>query len=226
MSTRKKREVDQEIKEGLRKAFELENAIYEASGKAEDHVFSQEFEAKMQELLTVHKKKEKMRGTYRYVISAVAVFLVVFCVTATSVSSKASLPVVDILGWFSEHFEFAKGSSDEKLCFSESQISYIPEGFYLVDKSEGVAQIMYYYENSLGEYFHVRLMDDDASYYQDTEAEIKVFLSNYGYECFYSVRGKDRTCMWEDEKGHFYCLSGTLGEEEFFAVLDGIQMEK
>ena len=126
---------DEKLRESLRECMQVKNAmIDEEIQPYEDHVFSDKFEAEIKKLLVVRNKKAERAKLFKYAVSvAAAILVVVGIVSASATSTKATLPSIDILGWFDTHFEFGKGTStseDNELIFDEEQIKNICEIYH------------------------------------------------------------------------------------------------
>ena len=204
--------------------------IDEEMEQYEDYIFSDEFETGMKELLVVRNKKTKGSKVFKYAVSmAAALLVVVGIVSASATSTKATLPSIDILGWFDTHFEFSKGTSDSKeseFIFDEEQITYIPEGFVKIGENKTFTYIEYGYENAEGNTFSVRVSKASVLPHQDREESAReLFLNSRGYECLYIERANEVVYIWEDARGLYYHLWGNIRKEELEAVMDGILYE-
>lgn len=196
----------------------------------EEHVFSKEFEANMQELFVVRSRKKNWKKTYRYVASVAAVVLIVIGVVSTSFTkTEASLPSLDILEWFENRFEFMKGVSttkDEALVFDETRLGYIPDGFEKLEEDINFTYSRYRFKDAGNGYFSIRVSRFDVYSQQDNEnVNSEVFLNTAGYECFHAKREDEDIYIWEDKDGLFYYLMGNIPNEELVAIMDGIQYE-
>ena len=208
---------DEKLRESLRECMQVRNAMLEVEEETElyeDHVFSDKFEAEIKKLLVVRNKKAERAKLFKYAASiAAAILVVVGIVSASATSTKATLPSIDILGWFDTHFEFGKGTStskDTELIFDEAQITYIPEG----------------YENAEGKNFSVRVSKAGVLPHQDKEESVREnFLNSRGYECLYIERANEVVYIWEDARGLYYHLWGNVTKEELEAVMNGILYE-
>ena len=202
--------------------------IDEEMEQYEDYIFSDEFETGMKELLVVRNKKTKSTGVFKYAVSmAAALLVVVGIVSASATSTKATLPTIDILGWFDTHFEFSKGTPDSKesqFIFDEEQITYIPEGFIKIGENKTFTYIEYGYKNASGDYFFVYVSKAKVNPQQDNE-EIsrETILNDDGYECLFVEREDEESYSWEDFKGLYYRVYGNAGKHELNAVMNGIQ---
>ena len=222
---------DEILRECLHECIKEENIRLEAEMKQyEEHVFSEKFEKQMKELLVVKDKHLKHHTFFKYALSAAAVVLVIAGIVSASITStKATLPSIDILGWFDNHFEFNKGTStsqDSELVFDEAQITYIPEGFVKTGENKNFTYIEYEYENVEGKNFSVRVSKAVTYPHQDNEAIVRETLVNAGgYECLYMERANEITYIWEDSKGWYYQIWGNVKRDELESVMNGIQLK-
>ena len=220
---------DEKLRESLRECMQVKNAmIDEEIQPYEDHVFSDKFEAEIKKLLVVRNKKAERAKLFKYAASvAAAILVVVGIVSASATSTKATLPSIDILGWFDTHFEFGKGtptSKDGELIFGEAQITYIPEGFVKTKENINFTYIEYKYENARSDYFFVYVSKAGVTPQQDNE-EIsrETFLNEEGYECLLIEREDVDSYSWEDFEGLFYRVYGNVGKQELNSVMNGIR---
>lgn len=224
---------DEKLRESLRECMQVRNAMLEVEEETEpyeDHVFSDKFEAEIKKLLVVRNKKAERAKLFKYAASvAAAILVVVGIVSASATSTKATLPSIDILGWFDTHFEFGKGTStskDTELIFDEAQITYIPEGYEKVTEEVKFTHAEYGYENAEGKNFSVRVSKAGVLPHQDKEESVREnFLNSRGYECLYIERANEVVYIWEDARGLYYHLWGNVTKEELEAVMNGILYE-
>ena len=220
---------DQILSDCLQECMQLKQVmIDEEMEQYEDYIFSDEFEAGMKKLLVVRNKKTKSTGVFKYAVSmAAALLVVVGIVSASATSTKATLPTIDILGWFDTHFEFSKGTPDSKeseFIFDEEQITYIPEGFVKVTEEVKFTHAEYGYKNASDDYFFVYVSKAKVNPQQDSE-EIsrEIFLNGGGYECLYIERENELSYGWEDSEGLYYRVYGNMDKYELCAIMNGIQ---
>lgn len=222
---------DEKLRESLRECMRKKSAMFdEEMEQYEDHVFSDKFETEMKKLFVVRNKKAERAKVLKYAVSAAAALLVVIGIAAASITStKATLPSIDILGWFDTYFEFSKGTPDSKeseFIFDEAQITYIPEGFVKTGENKNFTYIEYKYENAEGKNFSVRVSKASVLPQQDNEAIVReTFVNDGGYECLYIERANEVVYVWEDARGLYYHLWGNVTKEELEAVMNGILYE-
>ena len=224
-----KKAADEKLRESLRECMQEKNAMFdEEMEQYEDHVFSGKFEAQMKKLFVVRNKKAERAKVFKYAVSVAAALLVVVGIAATSITStRATLPSIDILGWFDTHFEFSKGtpnSKESELIFDEVQITYIPEGFEKITEEVKYTHIEYGYENADGKNFSVRVTKALNQPQQDNEEIVReTFINDDGYECLYIERENESVYIWEDSEGLYYRVYGNVDKNELNSVMNGIQ---
>ena len=224
-----KKAADEKLRESLRECMRKKSAMFdEEMEQYEDHVFSDKFETEMKKLFVVRNKKAERAKVFKYAVSVAAALLVVVGIAFTSATStKATLPSIDILGWFDTYFEFDKGTStskDTELIFDEAQITYIPEGFVKTGENKNFTYIEYEYENSENKNFLVYVSRVKVNTQQDNEEIFKEsFLNEDGYECLHLMRGEDDVYIWEDSEQVYYRVSGNVGQNELETIMNGIQ---
>ena len=220
---------DEKLRESLRECIRKKSAMFdEEMEQYEDHVFSDKFETEMKKLFVVRNKKTERAKIFKFAVSVAAAVLVVVGIASASVTStKATLPSIDILGWFDTHFEFSKGTPNYKgseFIFEEAQITYIPEGFVKTGENKTFTYIEYGYENANGDYFFVYVSKAKVNPQQDNE-EIsrEILLNDDGYECLFVEREDEESYSWEDSEGLYYRVYGNVGKHELNSVMNGIQ---
>ena len=220
---------DQILSECLQECMQQKQVmIDEEMEQYEDYIFSDEFETGMKELLVVRNKKTKSTKVFKYAVSmAAALLVVVGIVSASATSTKATLPSIDILGWFDTHFEFSKGTpnyNEGEFVFDEAQITYISEGFVKTGENKTFTYIEYKYENAEKKYFAVRVTKALTQLHHDNEEIVReTFLNDAGYECLYIERENEVTYIWEDTEGLYYRVFGNADKDELKSVMNGIQ---
>ena len=227
-----KKAADEKLRESLRECMRKKSAMFdEEMEQYEDHVFSDKFETEMKKLFVVRNKKAERAKVFKYAVSVAAALLVVVGIAFTSATStKATLPSIDILGWFDTYFEFDKGTStskDTELIFDEAQITYIPEGFVKISEEVKFTHIEYGYGNAEGKNFLVYVSKVNAYTQQDNEEIFKEsFLNESGYECLHLKRGEDDVYIWEDSEQVYYRVSGNIEQDELETIMNGIQYRR
>ncbi|MBE5853484.1 MAG: hypothetical protein E7299_11145 [Lachnospiraceae bacterium] len=151
------------LKRCLIEAMEADvTKLKEQAESSEPHVFSEEFEAKMQAIIDGVEKKSKHLAMRRIAIATVAALVLVVGGLGISTSNaNASKTVVDIVAWIKEYFNFENGSENKEevaISFDEAQMSYIPEGFTKSGEQILFNSVTYKYTNSQRMYFNIKVM--------------------------------------------------------------------
>lgn len=210
---------------------EEERRLEEEMKNAEPHVFSEEFERKMEEIMRVQKRKSRRSNVIRYAASAAAVVLLVcglFFVGNEEL--RASKFRIDVLEWMEDFFVVENDTNRDKnnendVLFHESQIGYIPEGFEKVEEEVTHSRVCYRYKNQDGEYIGVWVYREKGLSGIDNEkTKIDVSINTYGmeYSYVYKEDTKEHIVTWSDENGKFYSLIGTIAQNEIIKVMNGI----
>lgn len=226
----KKKEFDELMRKSLEEAMRIDQERLEEQLKnAEPHVFSEEFERKMGKVIADHRKRCKRRAVIRFSVKmAACLLLCVLCVGLVTAkhTAVASLPSIDIKGWFDKYFEFSKGSHIDvrDVDFSEEKITYIPEGFVKTEEEQMRTYSNYVYENKEGQYFYVRCCMTLTQSQQDNEDIIQeVIKGENGYEYTMIIQTDEIMYIWEDTMGLYYYVSGNIAQEELMLVMNSIQ---
>lgn len=221
---------DEKLKSSLVEAMKLDNArLEEELQHYEPHVFSPDFERRMEKLMKVQRSKGRIRTCFRYVAAAVLVlFLTGGILVIGSEGLNASELSIDILEWLDECFMVEKDDNDVKkqdILFDESQIGYLPEGFEKVEEGITYSIVYYKYENELGDAISLRVAKGKGITAVDNEDVIKeVLLSEAGYEYtrIYKETMQHEVLMWRDNNGIFYYLSGNISSDEMLKIMNNI----
>lgn len=221
----------EKVKQCLFEAMEADVAkLREQAVSSEPHVFSQEFEAKMQVIIDSVEKKSKRLAMMRKiaVASAAALVLAVGGISISTSNVTASKSVVDIVAWVKEYFNFEKGDDAQRvdgILFEESRIGYIPEGFEKVGEIATFSSVKYEYASKNGGYIIVRATRDKTSAYQDsTGVENAIGTSDAGFEYTYVFKEDiGHIYIWEGTNDLYYILSGTATKDIMEQVMNGIK---
>lgn len=220
------------LHECIVKMMELEDRLLEEEMKhAEPHVFSAEFERKMEEVMRVQTRVCKHSDVVRYLASAAVVILMVFgLLFIGNEDLRASDFKINVLEWMEEFFVVENDTNRDKddendVLFHESQIGYIPEGFEKVEEVVQFAQVGYKYQNDAGEYIGIWVYREKGLFGVDnekTKQDVNVNASGVEYGYVYKEDSKEHIVTWLDESGRFYSLMGTIAREEIIRVMDSI----
>ena len=221
---------DEKLKSSLVEAMKLDNARLEEEMKhCEPHVFSEDFERRMEKLLTVHRRKNKFRTCFRYIAAAVLVLLLAGGILFIgSEDLRASQMSIDILEWLDEFFTVEDGiddRSDSGVLFDESRIGYLPEGFEKVEEGSTFSVVYLAYENGVGDKIILRVSRDKITLNIDNEEiEKNVLINEAGYEYTrtHKEEGFRDIVMWKDENDIYYYLASTLENDEIIDVMNNI----
>lgn len=212
--------------------MELEDMLLmEEMKHAQPHVFSKEFERKMQEVMRVQARVSKRSDLVRYLATAAVVILMVFgLLFIGNEDLRASDFKINILEWFEDFFVVENDTNRDKddesdVLFHESQIGYIPEGFEKVAEEVTYSKVYYKYLNAFGEYIIFEVSANKTLFSVDNEEMIQdVTLNVEGleYRCVYKAESKESILTWLDEQGRFYSLTGTVEKEELIMYMNSI----
>lgn len=223
----KKKEFDELMRKSLEEAMRIDQERLEEQLKnTEPHVFSEEFERKMEEVIATHRKRCKRRAVIRFSTKMAACLLLCVCLVTATHTAVASLPSIDIKGWFDKYFEFSKGSHIEvsDVDFSDEKITYIPEGFVKTEEEQMRTYINYVYENNEGKYFYIRCSTTYVQSQQDNENTIReVIKGESGYEYTEVIQTDEIMYIWEDNSGLYYYVSGNIEQEDLLLIMNSIQ---
>lgn len=228
---------DEKLKKALLEVWEKEDARLEEEMKhCEPHVFSQEFEQKMDELLNAQGRDKAPYGFRRRLtpfLKVVAV-IVAICVVAGGAlflqrgNLQASSLKIDILEWLDKFFTVEDGNgrrTTEQVLFEESQIGYLPDGFEKVSEENAFSQVQYKFKNKEGECITLQVYKGKMLSTVDNEsAEQKVYVNEAGYEytMIYREDGDRITVLWKDEQDLYYYMESSLHEDEILKIMNSI----
>lgn len=220
------------LHECIVKMMELEDRLLEEEMKhAEPHVFSAEFERKMEEVMRVQTRVCKHSDVVRYLASAAVVILMVFgLLFIGNEDLRASDFKINVLEWMEEFFVVENDTNRDKdnendVLFHESQIGYIPEGFEKVEEEVMYSWVRYKYQNLSGEYIDILICSDKTlSGIDNVEMEQDVKVSEAGVEYRYAYKEDEdkHVLAWIDKNGKIYVLVSSEKLEEVIKVMNGI----
>ena len=223
---------DERLHDCMLAMMELEDRLIEEEMKhAQPHVFSEVFEAKMQEVMRVQARVCKRSDLVRYLATAAVVILMVFgLLFIGNEDLNASDFKINILEWFEEFFvlenDMNRSKNDERdVLFHESQIGYIPEGFEKVEEEIQFSQVGYRYQNSYGEYIEVWVHREKTSTGVDnTETKQDVELNEVGmeYRYVYNADSGEHILTWKKNDEKVYVINASIEKVEVIKVMNGI----
>lgn len=212
--------------------MELEDRILEEEMKhAKPHVFSAEFERKMEEVMRVQTRVCKRSDAVRYLATAAVVVLMIFgLLFIGNENLRASDFRINVLEWMEDFFvvenDTNRDKSDENdVLFHESQIGYIPEGFEKVEEDVTFTKVFYRYEKDKEEYFSIEVWGENNLFEIDN---IEIFrdtgVNEDGLEYHYLAKTDTGEIVftWIDKKGKLYYLVGSIEEDELIKFMNGI----
>lgn len=230
--------------------MELEDAkIEEEMKNAEPHVFSKEFESKMDALIQSmdskkalgkakggkKKSKEEEESEPRPIYSCkikymAAAIVAVCCITGflffngkNAVASQNSLRIKE---WMEDFFVVEeKSEKKEGVLFEESRIGYMPEGFEKVEESVFYSRVYYKFQNNTGNYIMIKVYQDKIEAAIDnSEMQKDILLNKAGYEYQYGYKESidEHIFVWIDIKGVYYQVQSIFDKDEIIKVMDGI----
>lgn len=212
--------------------MELEDRILEEEMKhAKPHVFSAEFERKMEEVMRVQTRVCKRSDAVRYLATAAVVVLMVFgLLFIGNENLRASDFRINVLEWMEDFFvvenDTNRDKSDENdVLFHESQIGYIPEGFEKVEEEVTHSIVHYKYKNIIGEYINILIYREKTlAGIDNTESEQDMSINKSGFEFryVYKEESKKHFLTWIDNEGKFYSLNGNVSQDEIIKVMNSI----
>lgn len=228
---------DEKLKKALLEVWEKEDARLEEEIKqCEPHVFSREFEQKMNQLLNNHGRecaphgfRQKLTPFWKPLAAVVVVCIMISGILLTQSSSlRASALRIDILEWLDEFFTVEDGDgkrASEQVLFEESQIGYLPDGFEKVSEEIAFSQIQLKYKNDKEEYIILQVHKGKMFSTVDNEfAEQQLHVNEEGYEytVVYRKDSEQTTVMWKDELDIYYYIESSLDQDEIVNVMNSI----
>lgn len=241
MEKKKKKKVkltDEMLHASALRLMELEaKQIDEEMKNAEPHVFSAEFERKMQELMRVatpaelaakRRKKRMQRIQVAAAVSTMALVVVGLIIGKNQSSIIASEPGVRITTWCKEFFSFGGEKEDgiTSVVFDESQIGYIPDGFNKTEEDKILTMTVFKYENEHGHYIYINsCTNNDSTYISSEDIMQDVRLSDSGIEFHYieNRKSNELKIIFQGNDKQYYSITGTISKDEILKVMEGIK---
>ena len=205
---------NKKLKESLLRVAQSEEAALEEEMKGcEPHIFSEEFEKKMEKVMEIRARKVKRYYMMRYAAAMiVTVLLVGGILFVGNEEARASKVGIDILEWMENFFMVGEGETtrkEEEVLFDESQIGYLPEGF----------------ENSVGEYIVLDVRRNKIESMVDNEEigqDVSLNAAGLEYRYIYKEDSKENVVTWKDKEDIYYYLQGTYDKEEIIKIMSSI----
>ena len=224
--------LNKSIDEKLKLAFELYNKELCESLPAEDElsniIFSENFEAKMQKLISVQKK------SYFYLINtvskrvAIIVLTIIIGLTATTFGVKAIREtVIDFVTKTFEKFTTISIKNGEVVTpdeFVKTEPKYIPEGFSVDSKIETNVSIRIEYKNNENFYigFSQRLNVGGANVDTEGVEFEKIYIN--GFEGIKYTNKGENTIIFAD-KFYLYKFYGQVPFDELIKMAESVIAE-
>lgn len=213
-----------------------ERELNEEMKHAKPHVFSAEFEHKMEELMKVQtpemktaKRKKKFLHAAQYTAAAiVTVALLGGLLFSGNKNVTASQMKFRITQWLENAFVVEEGAiilQDEGILFDKNQIGYIPDGFKLEVEEIAFSKKYYKYLNDQEEFIVLNVGKNIISLGVDNEKiEQEAHVSSLGLEYRYINTEDNKTngIFWVDKKEQVYILSGSINIEELMNIMNNI----
>lgn len=221
-------DLDEIIRECILKIMDDEEAALDKEMEnMEPHVFSEEFERKMEKVFEVVEKKSRRHKGRHYIAAAiVTVLLIGGILFVGNEEIRASKIGVNVLEWMGNFFVVEEKSLEgNDALFEESQIGYLPEGFEKVEELVSFSKVYYKYENNEGKYIVLEIHRDKTELIVDNEEiEQEVSLNEAGleYRYIYKDDSKENILIWKDAEDIYYQLQSTYDKEEIVKIMNGI----
>ncbi|MCH5186940.1 MAG: DUF4367 domain-containing protein [Oscillospiraceae bacterium] len=104
------------------------------------------------------------------------------------------------------------------------ELSYVPEGFELVDKDLSNEKHTYYqYESSEGDWFGFHADPLEGSFGVDTEDSIVDNITINGYNAVFISNTKRNSIVWHNSYNAF-TLSGNIVKDEMIKIAENVEM--
>ena len=206
---------------------DLDDELEEEMENLEPHVFSEEFEKKMEDLIQTQNRKARRYDAVRYIAAVVVTVLLVGGVLFVGNEEvRASKIGVDILEWMEGFFVVEeKSQEDDGVLFEESQIGYLPEGFEKVEESVRFSKVCYRYQNEFGDYIVLEVRRNKIESMVDNEEigqDVSLNVAGLEYRYIYKEDSKENIVVWKDTNEIYYQLQGTYDKEEIIKMMNGI----
>ena len=206
---------------------DLDDELEEEMENLEPHVFSEEFEKKMEDLIQTQNRKARRYDAVRYIAAVVVTVLLVGGVLFVGNEEvRASKIGVDILEWMEGFFVVEeKSQEDNGVLFAESQIGYLPEGFEKISEDVMYSKSYYKYQNEAGDYIILEVQRDKVEYMVDNKEmgqDVSINIAGLEYLYIYKDDSKENIIAWKDTKGIYYQLLSTYDKEEIIKMMNGI----
>lgn len=216
-----------------------ESSALEEMINSKPHVFSEEFERKMQEVMRVETPAERaarLRKKRVQKIQIVATIIVTVVLAAGLMfqgnrNVLASDMKMRITQWLENAFVLEEGvesRQDEGVVFDKSQIKYMPEGYNLEIEETNFSRHYYRFAKDAENIIILKVEKNKVSLGIDN-AEIRqdVYKSLLGFEYRFinTTDNKLDGVVWSDEMEQVFVLYGTISQEEIVKIMNSIVYE-
>ena len=192
-----------------------------------DHVFSRDFEKKMQKLIRRSKKGNTIKGLVywrRRAVALIAAIIIMFASAMSVPAVRASVVefITDVYEKFTHiFFDESRSPRDAADEFTIYKPSFIPEGFELVNRiTKGLVLLEYEKEDEFVSYSRQRL--ENVSMHINTEGVELEELEFKGFSAkYYSNRGV-QNLLWHDGE-YMYMVSSTLDKATVFKIANSVE---
>ena len=230
MTVRTKETADEKLAASILRVMNQEEEAIQAEIKKEGpHVFSEEFEKKLEKVMEVRARKAKRYNVMRYAAAMIVTFLLVGGILFVgNEEARASKVGIDILEWMENFFLVDEGDTtrkEDEVLFAESQIEYLPEGFETVEELVMFSKVSYRYQNADGDYVVLEVYRDKTSSGIDNEdvgQEVNLNVAGLEYRFIDKDEENSNAIAWTDKEEIYYYLTSTLEKEEVINIMNGI----
>lgn len=230
MTVRTKETADEKLAASILRVMNQEEEAIQAEIKKEGpHVFSEEFEKKLEKVMEVRARKAKRYNVMRYAAAMIVTFLLVGGILFVgNEEARASKVGIDILEWMENFFLVDEGDTtrkEDEVLFAESQIEYLPEGFEKVEELVMFSKVSYRYQNADGDYVVLEVYRDKTSSGIDNEdvgQEVNLNVAGLEYRFIDKDEENSNAIAWTDKEEIYYYLTSTLEKEEVINIMNGI----
>lgn len=199
------------------------------------HVFSEEFERKMQEVMRVETPAERaarLRKKRVQKIQIVATIIVTVVLAAGLMfqgnrNVLASDMKMRITQWLENAFVREEGEAirQERVEFEKEQIGYLPEGFNLVSEEVTFTELYYKFGDSKENYIILKVDKSKATLGVDNNQVMQdIYINSAGLEYQFVVYEDSQVkgLLWTGKDKLVYTLHGTVEVDELIKIMDGI----
>ncbi len=221
---------DNQIKEIVRLMHDTEIAsLSDESLIHEKYKLSDKFYRQMNRLIKKQKYKMRALEISKYAVACAAVVMILFMVARPNAVAEAARR---FMVWMKEMVSFQFEEDTDIVDFPKYELTYVPNGFELEHnlyfEEECMGDILYHSKDRTLVFSY--MSSDASNAVNDENVDVKI-ISYKGIKKIYYLKSYDEeynsSMIWESDDGKItYSLTGTLTEEEFYKVIDGIKEEK